>query len=140
MPEKFAFQQMFRNGRTIHVDQGPVPPGTQGMDSPGHQLFACAALAPDQDRIVGPGNGVNGLQELAYGGDWPTRFASAAFSPARCCEGEIFPDQAVTFQGLANGAQQDFFVKRFGDKVIGSPFHSLHGNFNAAVGGHHNDR
>ena len=45
MPKQFAFQQRFRDGRTIDRDEGPLAPWTVEVDGARHDLLAGPTLA-----------------------------------------------------------------------------------------------
>ena len=53
MAEQFAFDEVFRQGRTVQRDERPLAPLVGGMDGMGGQLLACAALAVQQHRRRG---------------------------------------------------------------------------------------
>ena len=50
--EQFALDQGVRNRGAVDGDEGLIPPRAVVVNRPGHQLFARAAFALDQDRAV----------------------------------------------------------------------------------------
>ena len=74
------------------------------------------------------------------GGDWPTRPGKPVVRPDPRPQVQVLPDQPVAFQALAHAPAGGFLVEGLGDEVVGPPLHGLHRQFDAAIGGHHDDR
>ena len=66
MTEQFAFQKTFGNGPAIDRDKWLVPADTVLMDHVGHQFFAGAALALDQNRGTAGADAIDYLIELLH--------------------------------------------------------------------------
>ena len=66
MAEKFAFDEVFRQGRTVQRDERPLAPLAGGMDGMRGQLLACAAFAHDQNIGIGLRDLSDGILEILH--------------------------------------------------------------------------
>ncbi|OPZ77390.1 MAG: hypothetical protein BWY77_01706 [bacterium ADurb.Bin431] len=65
--EEFGFNDPFGDGPAVDRNEGIQPPPAAGVDRPGYQFLAGAALAGDEHRDIGLGHLLDGLQQAADG-------------------------------------------------------------------------
>jgi hypothetical protein len=84
MPEQFAFDESWRQSRTVDRDKRPTDSRAALMDEPGQQFLARAGFTKQQNRRVERRNQLglsNGVQELRSGPDDLSDDASRAMIP-----------------------------------------------------------
>jgi len=59
--EKFALDEVFRNGGAVDLDERLAVAPAQPVQCPGHQLLARPVLAHDEDPRIGGGDDADGL-------------------------------------------------------------------------------
>ena len=67
MTEQLRFQQVVRNGRTIHFDHRPVLPPAELVDCVRHQFFSSARFAGDQNGGIGVRDPADHLVDFLHG-------------------------------------------------------------------------
>ncbi len=139
MPEELAFQEVLRNGRAVHRDEGGFPARAAGVDGPGDQFLARPGLAGDEDGGFGVGH-------LAHHGEDPLHGAGGPHDAVELgAPGKLLLQQAVLLgeplelEPLEHGDLQFFAVERLGEVVEGPELHRLHRGIYGAEGGEHDD-
>ena len=74
MPEKLALDQVLRDGRAVHFDEGGVRSGALPVEGPGHKLLASPALARDQHGGLRPRHLANQASQLLDRPALPQKF------------------------------------------------------------------
>ena len=136
--EDFAFDQGFRNGCAIDGDERPLAARTQLMDGARHQFFAGAAGPGNQHRRGAGRNQFDQPENLLHLARRPAQLAERA-GIAQLAAGALQFGAGAHQRGriLQHGAQA-LGVDGFGDVVIGSHAHGLHGAVDRALRGHQN--
>src|SRR5687768_15361899 len=68
MTEEFRFNEVFRQGAAIDINEGPGSARAVEMDGPRHQLFARARSPADEDGSRGWRHARDDLEDAAHGG------------------------------------------------------------------------
>src|SRR2546427_28173 len=89
--EQFIFSQVFRNGPTVHRNEGTVPVRTQGMDGVRKQLFASTCLARDQNRSLAGSEESHLLRRLLKRGMLPDQLCHTQLASQQIVERIIGP-------------------------------------------------
>ena len=137
VPEQFAFDQRFRNRRTVDRHKRLIGSGAVQMDRPRHQLLAGPVLTTDQYAAVGRTSGLRSIAAIvASRATVPTSsnfrwtlVRSDRFSCSNRYWSSACLTRSVTFS-------KD---KRLFDVVIRPQFDGLDGGFDRPVPGHHHD-
>ena len=64
MTEQFALDQVFRNRRTVHLDERFLHPPALAVNGPGDQFLARSVFSHDQNPGVGRRNDADHLLEI----------------------------------------------------------------------------
>ena len=134
--EHLALEQALGDAAQVDLDKRLPRPSAVEVYGFGYQLLARAALAGDEDRGVGGGYACHGVEHVGQ----PARLADdvAAVQHRRAVSLVLYRWGGKGEGGL-DALQQGGVVPGLGDEVEGTCLHALHGQLDAAPGGHEYD-
>jgi hypothetical protein len=138
VPEQFALEQLFRNGRAIHRQEWLFMPVAMMIDRARHQFFARAALARNQCRRIRPRQLADQFEHLLHG------LASADDSKfvIFLFEQRLVRNHLAHVAGGFERIEDDVFqlrdIERLQQVVVRSELHRFDRGLRGAVSGHEN--
>ena len=135
--EEFALQKLGRQGGAVDGDEGLLRARAQRVDGLRGDLFAGAAFALYQDGRLAGGHLADGFENALHRGgaaDHPGgRTGLSHLAP----ELHIFRLHLALPECPSHEHLEAVDIHRFGDKIVSSPAHRLHGRVHRSVGRHH---
>ncbi len=134
--EELALQQVLRNRRAVDRHERAAASRRLGVDGPGENLLAGAALAGEQHRGLELCRALDELQHLDHdvrgGDDRPLSDDALDVPPQQ----RVLAAQAFALPGLAQGQQRLGGREGLREVVVGAPLHGFDGEIRAAMGRH----
>ena len=130
--EELVLQQRLGDGGAVERHARPVAARRQGVDRPGEQLLAGAALAGQQDVALLGAH----LLEQPEGGAEPRMGAHEGGRPGDAEDGRLVASR----QGLLDETRQVVQLQRLLQEVVGAELHRLDRRAHGAVAGEHHHR
>ena len=129
--KQLAFEQSFGKRAAVDRDKRFACARGAGMDGARSQLFAGSALALNQNRAAGGGNGPDGLLQLLHGGAGADNVVERIVGGGIAPEREILPIQALALHGPSYGKAHIVHQPWAFADVIGrsARFHGFDGRF-----------
>ncbi len=134
MAEQFALDEVFRNSRTVDLDESLVLAQALCVDRVGHQFLPGAGLAVDQNAPVGGRHEANLLAQSLH------RNAVAndhALGVKLFPEVDILVPQFLGFDRVLDQDQRLVDGERFLQEVVSAELGGAHGSFDRAVARDH---
>ena len=120
--EELALDQFVGQGRTVDRQERTVLAGAEGMDGPGHQFLASAALAGDQHGRLERRGPADLIEHVLHG----RRGAQQPSEPGiLLVVGQATGQHQAALQGLVHAGLQVFGLQRFEHVVHGAQLHGL---------------
>ena len=123
VPEQHALDQRFRQRRAVDRNERSVASVALGMDRPGDQLLAGAALPLDQHRGARGGDRVERLERSFEGCALPDDLALAPQLRHLVAQGGVFAPQPREFEGLVHDQLELLRPHGLGHVVHGARLH-----------------
>ena len=128
--EQLAFDQLFRNGGAVDLDEGRAPAPAQRVDRPRDQLFAGAVFAVNQHAAVGRRGHGDLLAELPHG----IALANHGLvSIDLRAQGAVLRFERALPEGVADDQHRPVVLKRLFEKVERAELDAAHGGLDVAV-------
>ena len=134
--EQLALDQLFGNRRAVHFDERLVPAAAQRMNGARDELFAGAVLAENQHAAVGRCRHRHLLAQLAHEQALADHLAGAIDARAKRA---ILGLEPPLPQRVADHEHRLLERQRLLDEVERAHLDGLHGRFDVAVAGNHDD-
>ncbi len=110
------------------------------MNRPSKQLFTCARFSLQQHRSITLGDFLHQRAQLDHLLAFPDDIGDTMVSQQLLAKQRVLFDHSSILKRPVNKHTEMLGIKRLGDKIVRPEFHRLHGIFDCAVGGHHDDR
>src|ERR1700739_2441397 len=136
MPKKLRFDQFFRTGRAVNVDERAVGAKTGSVKSPRHKFFTGTAFAVNEHTAIrGSGEG-DLLAQRAHrdGVSMQLRAPAKLFAQL-----PVFLRKAVHFECVLDDEDDFFERERLLDEIESAELSRSHRGFDAGVPGNHDD-
>ena len=136
MAEELAFNQVFRDGGAIYLDEHGVFTQALRVDGERHQLFPRARFAIDEHPPVGGGHQGNLLPQRFQRDALPHQLALGLHLFLKIA---VFAAQPSGVNRVLDQDQCLFQRERFFQEVIGAKLGGAHRGLNGAMAGDHDD-
>ena len=140
MPEQFRFQQVFRQRRTVHGNQGLVCPGAAAVQGAGHQFLAGAGFTGDEHRCFRGGHGGDDFLHGADGGAASQNARTRRRLAQLAAQFTIFNAEARMLDGLFKRVPQGFKIQRLHKIIVCAEPKRLHRGLHGGVRRHEHHR
>ena len=110
------------------------------VDGAGDHFFAGAAFAGQQDGGAAVAHRVDGLQDTTKTRAFTHQAVYVLVFIEFGAHARVITHDVAKLKGFADSDVELVDVEGFGDVVVGTVTHRLHGVFHRAVGGHHDHR
>ena len=136
MAEQLALNQIFRNRRTVHLDERFLDPPALTVNGSGHELLSRSVFSHDQDPGVGRRDNADHLFEVQNRTAVPRQLI---FVTDLLAEEQVFLFQTNNVHRMVDHQNHLLERERFLDEIEGPEFGRLHRGFDRAVARHHDN-
>src|SRR5262245_56038718 len=124
MTEQRGFDELIRDGDTVHVNEGAGRSRALAMHVLGQDLLSGAALPGDEESGLRAGDALGEREDVLHDGGGSN--ADPVLLRTALVEGAVHANETSLVQGSLHGAAQNFEIGGLGQEVRGAELHRLY--------------